>query len=271
MVGVEAIVAVAAGLLATTMAPCLMQVVVFYFLAISGLTMSDIEEGSVSQAELRSYKRKLVLLTAAFGAGILIVFTGFGFLVGYLGTEMRNVPLFTGDALLAQRIAGVGFILIGLWMANVTRTPIVCRIPFPSLRRNPQDLGYLGMFAIGFTFMFGCASCFAGAIIGALIVFIGATQAPLEAAAVMFFFGLGVVIPLMVASVILTEVMSLVQNLKVWSRRFGRAAAIIMILFGIVSLFGHFHTVTDWIWYRFYYPEGSPGTIVYYLLSLIGL
>jgi len=107
-------------------------------------------DGELSDAELHRYKRKLIVLTGIFSLGVMAVMVGAGALVGWFGSEIRNVPIWSGHAIWAQRIAGVAFIAIGIWMANITRAPIVCKIPFPRLRRNPEDLSMPMLFGAGF-------------------------------------------------------------------------------------------------------------------------
>lgn len=248
MVQLEAILAVSVGLLASTMTPCLIQLVFFYFAAISGVSANDAWKGELSDAELRTYKRKLVVLTGIFSLGVMAVMIASGALVGWFGSEIRDVPLWSGHAVWAQRIAGVAFIGIGIWMANITRAPIVCKIPFPSLRRNPSELSTPMLFVAGFVFMFGCATCFSGAIFASMLAYIGATSAPLQGALIMFFFSLGVVVPLMVSSALLSRVYPYLTRMENASRYMGLVSSLFIIGFGVVAVLGQFHTVSDLVW-----------------------
>lgn len=248
MVAIDSTFAIAAGLLASTMTPCLIQLVFFYFAAISGVSVSDAHSGAITPDELAAYRRKVIWLAVAFAIGVMLVFTISGFLVGYLGEEIREIPLWSGHAIWAQRIAGVGFLVLGVWMANVTRAPIVCKIPFPKFRHNPSDLSMPAMLALGFVFMFGCASCFSGAIFAALLVYVGATAAPLQGALVMFFFGLGVTIPLVLAAGLLSKVYPHFARVQRASRYMGLVSSLFIIAFGLVAVAGEFHTLSDIIW-----------------------
>jgi cytochrome c-type biogenesis protein len=248
MVHLESIIAISVGLLASTMTPCLIQLVFFYFAAISGVSASEAWEGELSQSELRTYKRKLVVLTGIFSLGVMTVMVFSGALVGWFGSEIRNVPLWSGDAIWAQRVAGVAFLGMGIWMANITRAPVVCKIPFPSIRRNPAEMSTPMLFGAGFVFMFGCATCFSGAIFASMLAYIGTTAAPVQGALIMFFFSLGVVIPLMVSSLLLSRVYPYLTRMEKASRYMGLVSSLFIIGFGVLAVTGQFHTVSDLIW-----------------------
>jgi cytochrome c-type biogenesis protein len=248
MVQLEVTLALAAGLLASTMTPCLIQLVFFYFAAISGVSVSEAKGGELTKSEMQTYKRRVVGMTAAFSLGVLIVIVGSGVLIGYLGSSIRDVPLWSGDAIWAQRVAGVAFLIIGVWMANITRAPMLCKIPFPSIRRNPEELGFIGLFAAGFVFMFGCATCFSGAIFATLLVYIGTSTAPLTGGLIMFFFALGIIIPLMLSAVLLTRVVPHISNMQKASKYMGLISTVFILAMGLLAISGHFHTVSDLIW-----------------------
>lgn len=248
MVHLPSAIAIAAGLLASTMTPCLVQLIFFYFAAISGVSASEAWDGALTKGELRRYRRKLVMLTGVFSLGVMLVMVGSGVLVGFLGSEIRNVPLWSGEAIWAQRIAGASFIVIGVWMANITRAPVLCKIPFPSVRSNPQEMSMVALFVAGFVFMFGCATCFSGAIFASMLVYIGTASAPLEGGVIMFFFGLGIVVPLLASSVLLSRVYPYLTNLQRASKYMGLLSSAFILTIGILAVLGEFHTVSDIIW-----------------------
>jgi cytochrome c-type biogenesis protein len=230
------------------MTPCLIQLVFFYFAAISGVSASEAWDGELSDAELRGYQRTPIGLTGIFSLGVMVVMVGSGALVGWFGSEIRNAPIWSGHAVWAQPTAGVVFVAMGIWMANITRAPIGCKIPFPSFRRNPEDLSMPMLFGAGFVFMFGCATCFSGAIFASMLAFAGATSAPLQGALIVFFFSLGVVVPLLVSSALLSRVYPYLTQMESASRYMGLASSLFIIGFGIVAVLGQFHTVSDLVW-----------------------
>lgn len=248
MVHLDSTIAIAAGLLASTMTPCLVQLVFFYFAAISGVSANQAWQGELTSEELRRHKRRLVALTGVFSLGVMLVMVSAGLLIGFLGSEIRNVPIWSGEAIWAQRIAGVAFLGIGIWMANITRAPMLCKIPFPSIRSNPEQMSMLALFGAGFIFMFGCATCFSGAIFAAMLVYVGTATAPLQAGLIMFFFSLGVVIPLMVAAAMLTRVYPYMTKMERASKYVGLVSSVFILSMGVLAVLGHFHTVSDLIW-----------------------
>lgn len=247
MIDFLSLVAVALGLLAVTMTPCLIQLVFVYFAAVSGVSVAEANRGAVTESELRAHRLTVIKLTLAFVVGFTIVFTAAGGLVGLYGEAVRDFPLWGADSTLGERIFGVGFVILGLWMANVTRAPVACKIPFPSFDRDPQNTSVLGMFSIGFLYMFGCATCFSGAIFAGLLAVLGTTAAPLEGALVMLLFSLGIGVPLLVAATLLTDVFPYLARFQRVGRIVSLVASLFIVGMGIVAISGNFHVLSDLI------------------------
>ena len=68
---------------------------------------------------------------------------------------------------------------------------------------NNKDIIATVVGSIGFAL--GCTACFGGAIVGTLVVYVGAIGSPLIGGSIMFIFGLGVAIPFFLSVIFLTK------------------------------------------------------------------
>ena len=97
-------------------------------------------------------------------------------------------------------------------------------------------------------FSLGCLTCFGGAIIATLLVYVGAIGSALVGAAMMFAFSLGVVVPFMLAALFLSRAMPLLARIQKSAPQIGFVSMLIMVAFGIILLTDNFHTVSDFIY-----------------------
>jgi cytochrome c-type biogenesis protein len=100
---------------------------------------------------------------------------------------------------------------------------------------------------IGLTFAVGCSTCFGGALIATLLLYVGTLGSAWQGALILFFFSLGVGIPFMAAAALLTRVMPVMQRFHKVMPAIGLVSSVIVMAFGVLLVTDQFHVVSGWI------------------------
>lgn len=236
-------VAFAAGLLATVLTPCLIQLVLFYMSTLTGLTAERISAGALTGRE----RRRVVKIALGFVTGFTVLFTGVGALAGLAGQTLQSSDRWAAWTRPAAVMAGVVIILLGVWMAARARAPLVCRLPLARLAAA-RDGGVLRSMVMGFSFAIGCATCFGGALIATFLLYVGTLGSATEGALILFLFSLGVDLPFLGAALLLSRVLPLLQRVDRAARGLGMASGAVMVGFGLLLITDNFHRVSGWIY-----------------------
>ena len=224
------VLALAAGLLSAVLTPCLLQLVVIYLATLTGLSAG----------------RRTMPIALAFVGGFTLLFTAAGGAIGHAGKEMQLA--------LAEASRGIGIgaglllIALGVWMGVKTRAPLVCRLPFA---RAAAAIDRQNVFAAAVTaagFSLGCMTCFSGAIIATLFIYVGALGSAAIGAAVLLMFSLGVAIPFLAAALYLSRCLPAMAALARHAPLFGLAAMALVIAFGLVLITDNFHVLSNAIY-----------------------
>ena len=125
---------------------------------------------------------------------------------------------------------------------------MVCRLPIPGAIERIDRSGALRAALTAATFSFGCITCFGGAIVGTLLVYVGSVGSAEIGAAIMLTFSAGIAIPLLAAAFALSRIERLADGLarvRPWA---GFVASLIMAAFGLVLITDNFHALSDFIY-----------------------
>ena len=237
-------IAVALGLLATVMTPCLIQLLVVYLSTLTGMSSEQLEGANISRAA----RRRLLQIAFGFVLGYTLLFTSAGALAGFAGETLQNSwgsisrPLAIGS--------GVVMIALAFWMAVRARAPLVCRLPLVRNQIGTHRTGLSGLVhstLIGLTFAVGCSTCFGGALIATLLLYVGTLGSAWQGALILFFFSLGVGIPFLAAAALLTRVMPVMQRFHKVMPAIGLVSSVIVMAFGVLLVTDKFHVVSGWI------------------------
>jgi len=236
--------ALAMGLLATVMTPCLLQLLVYYLATLTGMSAEEME-GAKLQPAVRA---RLLQAAGGFVFGYTLLFTGVGALAGWAGQTLQG----TWDAWTRPLavIAGIFIVIMGLWMAVRSRAPLVCRLPIlnrQEVQSRAHRGGLLQSTLMGLTFAVGCSTCFGGAVVATLLLYVGTLGSAWQGAAILFFFSLGVGIPFLLAAALLTRVMPLMRGLHRAAPTIGLVSSVIVAAFGFLLIFDKFHLVSSWL------------------------
>ena len=235
-----------AGLLSFVLTPCLLQLLVVYVVTLTGFSTDQLRRDAVAvPADVR---RKLLKVALSFVAGLTALFTLTGAGIGHAGKQMQMFFAVWSPTL--SVISGIIVILMGLWIGIRSRAPLVCRVIPEKMLSAPSGgaASYFGSAMIAVGFSLGCITCFGGAIIATLLIYVGSLGSALVGATVMFGFSMGVVIPFLLAAFFLSRTMPLLSKIHQYAPMIGFVGMLVIVAFGVVLVTDNFHALSDLIY-----------------------
>ena len=188
------------------------------------------------------------MVALSFVAGLTALFTLTGAGIGHAGKQMQMFFAVWSPTL--SVISGIIVILMGLWVGIRSRAPLVCRlVPDKMLRGSSGGTAsYFGSALIAVGFSLGCITCFGGAIIATLLIYVGSLGSALVGATVMFGFSMGVAIPFLLAAFFLSRTMPLLSKINQYAPAIGSIGMLVIVAFGVVLVTDNFHALSDLIY-----------------------
>lgn len=232
-----------AGLLSSVLTPCLIQLVMIFFATLGGITAQQVVASQGVSPEVR---HKVLWVSSWFVAGYIALFVASGAIIGYAGKEAQ---LFFANYTRPVGIAaGIVVVLFGIWLGIRAKAPLVCRLPGADTVQKFKTQGTLGTVLVSIAFSLGCMSCFGGAIIGTLLIYVGALGSASVGAGLMGIFAAGVAIPFLLAAFFFSRMQGLFDAIGRHTRLVGGLSSAIIVLFGVLLITDNFHTVSDLIY-----------------------
>lgn len=246
-VSTAAAMALSVGLLSAVLTPCLLQLAVV-FLATLGASSTVSYTGAKNQ----DANRRTLLTAIAFVLGYFVLFTAAGALIGSIGKHAQIAfSLYSRPVAVTSGLIVMGF---GIWLGIRSQVPVLCKLPGAKLAQNVKGQGFIGTALVAIFYNLGCMSCFGGAIIATLFLYVGALGSAWAGATMMGAFALGVAIPFLLAALFFTRMTPLLNAVNRYQPQVGLVCAVIIIGFGMLLLTDNFHTFSDVI-----YPYLSFG------------
>ncbi|MBI1984136.1 MAG: cytochrome c biogenesis protein CcdA [Acidobacteria bacterium] len=237
------VLALAAGLLSAVLTPCLLQLIVVYLATLTGLSAAQVTRPGAVPADAG---RRMLCIALAFVGGFSALFTVAGAVIGYAGKEIQ---LFLAEGSRNVSVgAGILMIAMGLWLGVKTRVPLVCKLPFASTVAKFDRKSIFGPALMAAGFSLGCMTCFSGAIIATLLIYVGALGSASVGAAVLLMFSIGVAIPFLAAALYLSRVMPVLTYLARYAPLVGLASMVVVIAFGLVLITDNLHALSSAIY-----------------------
>lgn len=234
-----------AGLLSFVLTPCLLQLLAVYVVTLTGFSSES--TATADQRLPAAGRRKLLLVALSFVAGFTALFTVTGALIGQAGKQMQMFFAVWSPTLTV--VAGIVVIAMGLWVGIRSRAPVICRVvPEPLRASLMKPSGYFGSALVAMGFSLGCLTCFGGAIIATLLIYVGSLGSAIVGATIMLAFSLGVAIPFMLAAVFLSRTLPLLSKIQSIAPQIGLASMIVLIMFGMILVTDKFHALSDYIY-----------------------
>jgi cytochrome c-type biogenesis protein len=239
--------ALMAGLLAV-LSPCLLQLTIYYTFALTGIGMQQHSAGT-NVAEARS---QVIRTALQFIAGFTIVFTIAGSLAGVAGQKVQLSGLMERWSRPLGIVAGLGLLIVGLWVGSNAGAPGLCRLTLPAkLRKRSPWLERLKVIFMGSAFAIGCSTCFGGALFISLMIYVGAVGSPWLGAASLFLFSLGIAVPYLLAAFFLSRALPILNSLQRAAGVVRLACCLVLIFFGVILITDNFHVPSNLL-YRLY-------------------
>ena len=237
--------ALLAGLLAV-LSPCLLQLTVYYTFALAGVNMG------YQTANLVGARARVIRTALYFVAGFTIVFTATGSLAGLAGQKLQTSGIMESLNRPLSIAAGLGVLMLGIWVGANAGAPGLCRLPgFANRRTESKWLDSLKMMFMGSAFAVGCSTCFGGALFISLMIYVGAAGSASLGALALFLFSLGIAVPYLLAAFFLSRALPLLGSLQRAASGVGLVCSVVMTFFGALLITDNFHVPSNLL-YRLY-------------------
>jgi len=234
-----------AGLLSFVLTPCLLQLLVVYMVTLTGFS-ADGGHDAAGDRQGRTRPRFL-LIASSFVVGLAALFTATGAAMGHAGKQLQLFFAVWSPTL--SVVAGIVVIAAGLWVGIRSRAPIVCRLVPAGIRPGRSGVETcVGPALVAVGFSLGCITCFGGAIVATLLIYVGSLGSALVGAAVMFGFSMGVAIPFLLAALFLSRASAVMARLQRYRSTIGFVSMLVIVAFGLVLLTDNFHALSDVIY-----------------------
>lgn len=239
------ILGLSSGLLSFVLTPCLIQLLVVYMATYTGISAQKLNDATITVAE---QKRKMFSIALAFVCGFVGLFMLTGAAIGYAGKEMQIFFAVWSSKL--SVLAGFVVIFAGIWMGARAKAPLVCKmVPERIANFGNSDSGaWIGSAVTAVGFSLGCLTCFGGAIIATLLVYVGALGSAFIGSMVMLAFSLGVVVPFLLGAYFLSRITPLISGIERFAPGIGFVSMLVIIAFGLVLVTDNFHVLSDFIY-----------------------
>ncbi|MCR9255737.1 MAG: cytochrome c biogenesis protein CcdA [Alphaproteobacteria bacterium] len=221
-----------AGLL-SFLSPCILPIVPFYLCYMAGLSMAELSEGGVDTA----IRRKLVLSSVLFAAGMISVFVMLGATASFIGQQFRD----WFDYL--RYGAGAIILVLGLHFLGILRIPFLYR----DMRMDAgTPVGYASAFLVGLAFAFGWTPC-VGPVLAAILFAAGAQETAGEGARLLFVYGLGMTAPFVVAAIFSKPFLTWVQGFRRYLPVVEKVMGGLLVVFGLLIVTNTISVVAFWM------------------------
>lgn len=239
MTEVSLLAAVFAGA-ASFISPCVLPLLPGYVSLMSGYSMKELSEGSIST-------RRVVGTTALFVLGFTVIF------VLVFGAAASSVGNFLNQSVWTT-IAGWVIVAMGLFIAVTAVWQPSVLLPFMRERRfemhKANRFGFWAPPVMGAAFAFGWTPCIGPFL--AVAMTLGASSDTVgEGMLVMFFYALGLGIPFLVTSLALTRAFSAFNWIKRYLTPITVVSGLSLAAFGLIIVTGNINQLssffTDWL------------------------
>jgi len=218
-------VAIGAGAL-SFLSPCVLPLLPGYVSLMSGYDMQELSDGNVSM-------KRVVGRTGLFVLGFTLVFVA-------LGATATSISSFLNQTIFTN-VAGWLIIAMGLFIATTAVWTPAWMMPVMKDRRiessGAKRLGVAGPPVMGAAFAFGWTPCIGPFLASALLL--GAqTDTVYQGMVVLFFYSVGLGVPFLLTSLLLTKAFSTFNWIKKYLKQITILSGLMLAFFGVLLVTG---------------------------------
>lgn len=208
--------------------PCVLPLVPGYLGLMSGYSVSNLQEGSVSRG-------RMTKVTGLFVLGFSVVFVATGAaatsLSGFLARHQATTARVAGALIVA-----FGIVMVGMAFSNKGLFGVLQRERRVEVR--PSRLGAWAPPVMGLAFGFGWTPCI-GPILGGVLAVAATQDSVAQGMLLLFFFSLGMGVPFILTGLGVSRAMSAMRSFRKWMRPVNITAGVVMITFGVIMFTGN--------------------------------
>ena len=214
------------------LSPCVLPLVPFYLVFISGVSLDDLKRGNAGQ-------NKAVLATAlAFVLGFSTVFVALGATASFIGQLVHN------EQWLLAKIGGVFIILMGLNFLGVFKLGFLNQEK--RFHQEGRPVGLLGAYAVGLAFAFGWTPCI-GPVLGTIYGLASETESVGRGAVLLAVYSLGLGIPFLLSATAINGFLSFFARFKRHLGTVEKAMGAMLVVAGVMFFTGGLQSISNWL------------------------
>ena len=235
MLDVTFIGALLAGLLSFA-SPCILPMVPFYLSYLAGAGMAQVGAGGDVPPEVR---RRAVLSSLLFAAGVITVFVGLGATATLFGQLVRSY--FDILRWVAAAIIGV----MGLHFLGVVRIPLLYR-EWRAEAGDVRNVSLVGAYVIGLAFAFGWTPC-VGPVLAAILFTAAGAESAARGAGLLFVYGVGMTAPFVLAAMFVGPFLRWMARFRRHMGKVEKAMGVLLIVFAVLIATNSVNVIAQWM------------------------
>ncbi|MFT4792558.1 MAG: cytochrome c-type biogenesis protein [Paracoccaceae bacterium] len=225
-----------AGLL-SFLSPCILPIVPFYLCYLAGLSFGELtgDEGAPPNAAVR---RKAVLSSIFFAAGVTTIFVGLGWTASTFGQQLREWMV------VIRYGASAIIIVLGLHFIGVFRIGFLMREA--RIDAGERRWGLAGAYVIGMAFAFGWTPC-VGPVLTAILFTAAGSETANQGALLLLAYALGMTLPFVVAAAFIGPFLSWAKGFRKYLPMVEKVMGGFLIIFGLLIAFDAMRFISEFM------------------------
>lgn len=223
--------AVGAGVL-SFLSPCVLPLVPFYLVFISGVSLDDLKRGEAGA------NKSAIPAAIAFVLGFTTVFVALGASASYVGQIVRD------ELPLLAKIAGVFIILMGLNFLGVFKLGFLSQEK--RYHQEAKPVGLFGAYAIGLAFAFGWTPCI-GPVLAAILSLAAVSDSVSKGAILLAVYSLGLGIPFLIAAATMNSFLGFFASFRQKLGLIEKLMGGLLVVAGLMFLTGGMQSISYWL------------------------